>query len=64
MTVLFVFALRHEELSILYPIISLTYVWVAGLSTVFFGESLGWLRTLGIVAIVLGVAVLGKDGRK
>jgi multidrug transporter EmrE-like cation transporter len=37
---------------------------VAGLSIVFFGDSLGWLRTLGIVAIVLGVAVLGKDGRK
>ncbi len=64
MTVLFVFALRGEELSILYPIISLNYVWVAGLSVFFFRESLGWARTLGIVTIVVGVAVLGRDGKR
>jgi len=56
MTVLFVFALRNEELSILYPIISLTYVWVAGLSVVFFREALSALRILGVLTIVLGVS--------
>jgi len=60
MTLLFVFALQHEELSILYPVISLTYVWVAGLSAVFFGESLSVLRILGVLIIVLGVTVLGR----
>jgi len=64
MTVLFVFALRNEELSILYPIISLTYVWVAGLSVLFFNDSLGAVRILGVLIIVLGVAVLGRDGKK
>jgi len=60
MTVLFIFALQHEELSILYPIISLTYVWVAGLSVVFLSESLGMIRILGVLTIVLGVTVLGR----
>jgi multidrug transporter EmrE-like cation transporter len=64
MTVLFVFALRDQELSILYPIISLTYVWVAGLSVVFFREPLSGLRILGVLTIVLGVTVLGRDGKK
>ncbi len=64
MTVLFVFALKDGELSILYPIISLTYVWVAGLSTWFFRESMNVSKLLGIAAIIAGVAVLGKDAHK
>ena len=64
MTVLFVFALKDGELSVLYPIISLTYVWVAGLSVWFFHDSLNWLKLLGVVTIVSGVGVLGKDAHK
>jgi drug/metabolite transporter (DMT)-like permease len=64
MTVLFVFALKEGELSILYPIISLTYVWVAGLSVWFFHDSLNWLKLVGVVTIVSGVGVLGKDAHK
>jgi multidrug transporter EmrE-like cation transporter len=64
MTVLFIFAIRDEELSILYPVISLTYVWVAGLSAMVFHESLGWLRIAGVATIMVGVGVLGRDGKK
>ncbi|MBM3744459.1 MAG: hypothetical protein FJW34_01525 [Acidobacteria bacterium] len=64
MTVLFVFALQHGELSILYPIIALTYVWVAGLSVVLFGDSLGPVRVAGLLTIILGVAILGRNGKR
>lgn len=64
MTVLFVFALREEELSVVYPIISLNYVWVTALSVLIFRESMNWSRAAGIAIIVLGVCVLGKDGRR
>ena len=64
MTVIFIFALKDGELSILYPIISLTYVWVAGLSIWFFHDTLNWAKLAGIVIIVTGVAVLGKDAHK
>ncbi len=64
MTVLFIFALRDEELSIVFPIISLTYVWVTGLSMYFFHEHLNPAKALGVLVIVAGVAVLGRDGRK
>lgn len=64
MTILFVLALRDEELSLLYPIIALTYVWVTGLSVWLFRESLNATKSLGVAAIVAGVSVLGRDGGK
>jgi uncharacterized membrane protein len=55
-----VLALKHGELSILYPIIALTYVWVSILSVVIFRENMSLARAAGIALIVLGVAVLGR----
>lgn len=63
-TVLLVLALRDGELSILYPVISLTFVWVAILSTLLFNEVLSVTKVLGISIIVAGVAVLGAGGKK
>jgi len=59
-TVLVALALKGRELSRLYPIIALTYVWVTFLSIfVLPGEHLNVYRVLGIAAIVTGVSVLG-----
>lgn len=58
-TLLLSLALRDTELSVLYPIISLTFVWVAILSMVIFGEQLSPLKILGIAIICCGVALLG-----
>ncbi len=63
-TLLLVLALRDGELSILFPVISLTYVWVAILSVTYFKEALNVYRVLGVLIIVAGVAVLSKDGRQ
>lgn len=62
-TGLLVLALRKGQLSILYPVISLTYVWVAILSMIVFGETMNVFKALGLMIIIAGVAVLGKDGR-
>lgn len=64
MTIMFIYALRDEELSFVYPIISLSYVWVAGLSVWLLHEVINGWKLLGIATIVAGVAVLGKDARK
>ena len=63
-TALLVLALRGGELSILYPIISLTYVWVTMLSVVILQETLNPYKVAGLSVIVLGVAVLGLDRKK
>jgi drug/metabolite transporter (DMT)-like permease len=60
-TVLLIVALRHGELSLLYPVIALTYVWVAILSVLVFHEYLNPLRLSGVAVIVFGVAVLGRE---
>jgi drug/metabolite transporter (DMT)-like permease len=58
-TVLFIYALRNEQLSLLYPLISLTYIWVTIVSVVILGESLSWWKVSGVLVIVSGVALLG-----
>jgi drug/metabolite transporter (DMT)-like permease len=62
-TVLLVVALKHGELSLLYPVIALTYVWVAILSIMVFHEDMNPLRAAGVIVIVIGVAILGKESR-
>ena len=59
-TVLLVLALRHGQLSLLYPVFAMTYVWVAILSVVVFHESMNAFKLAGIAIIVGGIAVLGK----
>jgi drug/metabolite transporter (DMT)-like permease len=59
MTVILVIALRHGELSVLYPVIALSYIWVAILSVLIFHESMNGFKVAGIAMIIAGVAVLG-----
>jgi drug/metabolite transporter (DMT)-like permease len=63
-TVLFVYALRHGELSVLYPLIALGYVWVTITAVVAFHEAMNPLKLAGLAVIVAGVAVLGWGGGK
>jgi multidrug transporter EmrE-like cation transporter len=63
-TILLVLALKDGELSILYPVIALTYVWVMVLSVWFFREALNVFKVAGVSSIVLGVCVLGRAGQK
>src|SRR5580692_4914672 len=58
-TVLFIYALRHGELSVLYPLIALGYVWVTITAVVAFHESMNPLKIVGLIVIMCGVAVLG-----
>jgi len=63
-TLLLVIALREGELSMLYPIISLGYVWVTALSYIIFHDSLNVPKSIGIASIMIGVAVLGQGAKK
>lgn len=59
-TFLMALALKGRELSRLYPIIALTYVWVTLLSLFLLpGEHMNAFRAAGIFAIVSGVSILG-----
>jgi multidrug transporter EmrE-like cation transporter len=59
-TLLIAVALKGRELSRLYPIIALTYVWVAVLSLYLLpDEHVNFFKSAGIVFVVVGVSVLG-----
>lgn len=59
-TFLIALALKGRELSRLYPIIALTYVWVALLSLYFLPEEhMNFFKWIGISFVVGGVSVLG-----
>ncbi len=64
-TLLMVLALRRGHLSVLYPIIALTYVWVTILSPRFFPtDHLNVWKVAGVTLIVFGVSLIGTGSRE
>ncbi len=61
-TVLLVFTLRDGDLSLLYPILALTYVWVAIATPLLIGERLNAFKIMGVALVMLGVSILGRSG--
>jgi len=58
-TVLFIPALKGGDLSVLYPFVSLAYIWVSLLSVKFLGEKMNKYKWFGITLIILGVTFIG-----
>jgi drug/metabolite transporter (DMT)-like permease len=58
-TVLFIPALKGGDLSILYPLIALMYIWVSLLSVKLLGEKMNKFKWIGILLIVIGVSFIG-----
>jgi multidrug transporter EmrE-like cation transporter len=63
MTLLVVLALRGGQLSVLYPIIALTYVWVTILSPMFFVDAINAPKIIGLALIIVGVSFIGAGSR-
>lgn len=53
-----IIALRGAELTVLYPIASLNYVWVSFLSMRFLREKMNIYKWLGVLMIIIGVSVI------
>jgi drug/metabolite transporter (DMT)-like permease len=58
-SVFFVFGLRRGELSVLYPLVSLSYVWTTFWSRAFFGEAITRNKIYALGLILAGVTLLG-----
>jgi drug/metabolite transporter (DMT)-like permease len=61
-TVFFVAGLRHGELSILYPMVSVGYIWSMIWSKVFFNEPITKMKIGALAVILCGVGLLLLDG--
>jgi uncharacterized membrane protein len=57
--ILLILALKHGELSVLYPFIALGFIWVAILSILIFKEHISFYNWIGMIGIVIGVSFIG-----
>jgi drug/metabolite transporter (DMT)-like permease len=60
-TVLYVYALNKENLSILYPIIATSYIWTLIFSKIFLKEPVGLTSWAGVFFILLGVTLIATQ---
>lgn len=58
-SLLYVGALWREELSVIYPLASLAYVWTTLFSVKYLGEKMNSFKWLGLLGIILGVVLIG-----
>jgi len=61
--VFFVLGIRHGELSVLYPMVSLGYVWTLVWSRVFFHEPFTRQKFYGLGLILIGVFFVGLGSK-
>lgn len=58
-TLLYLLALRREEISVLYPLVSTSYIWITIFSVRFLGEKMNKWKYLALVGIITGVVLIG-----
>jgi undecaprenyl phosphate-alpha-L-ara4N flippase subunit ArnE len=61
--VLMITAFKGGELSVLYPIVATSYIWVGIFSYLIFDENVNFLRWLGITSIFFGVVLVGLGSK-
>ncbi len=57
---IFIYALKFGNVSVLYPIIATGYIWAALMATKFLGESMPTVKWFGLATIILGVFLITR----
>jgi len=60
---LLIFSFRGGEVSVLYPIIATSYIWVSFLSIYFLNESMNFYKWSGVIGIIIGIALIGYGSK-
>ncbi|MCL4795811.1 MAG: EamA family transporter [Bryobacteraceae bacterium] len=61
--VFYYLGVREGELSVLYPMVSLGYIWTLLWSRLFFGEPISRRKVAGLALIIGGIVVLNLGNR-
>ena len=59
-----ILSFRGGEVSVLYPIIATSYIWVTFLSIYFLNEEINFLKWLGVFTIMAGIILIGYGSSK
>ncbi len=62
--ILLILSFRGGEVSVLYPIIATSYIWVSFLSIYFLNELMNLFKWLGIFTIMAGIVFIGLGSKK
>lgn len=62
--VLLIMALKHGELSVLYPIYATNFIWVSLLSPMFFDDSMNLYKWLGVFVVLIGITFVALGSKK
>ena len=60
---LIILSFRGGEVSVLYPIIATSYIWVSFLSIFFLGEEMNFFKWIGIMSIIAGIISIGYGSK-
>lgn len=61
---LMILSFRGGDVSVLYPIVATSYIWVSFLSIWFLGETMNIFKWVGVSVIFLGIAFIGYGSNK
>jgi drug/metabolite transporter (DMT)-like permease len=62
--VIMIKALKYGDVSMLYPIIATSYIWVSIGSSAFFDEIMNLWKWLGVLTIMVGVSIISYGSKK
>jgi len=63
--ILMLLALKSGELSVLYPIIATSFIWISIFSPIFFPtDAMNIWKWAGVILIIISVSLLGMSTRK
>ena len=62
--VIMIIAFKGGEVSVLYPIIATSYIWVSLMSLYFFGDALNLFRWTGIFVIITGIIFISVGSKE
>jgi undecaprenyl phosphate-alpha-L-ara4N flippase subunit ArnE len=62
--IIMIVAFKGGEVSVLYPIVATSYIWVSLLSVYFFNESLNLFKVIGIFVIISGVVLISIGSKE
>ena len=62
--VILIISLKHGDVSVLYPILATSYIWVTLLSKVIFNDTFTTFKIIGIVTVLSGVVLLSIGGNR
>ena len=61
--ILIILSFRGGEVSVLYPLIATSYIWVSLFSVYLLGEQMNAFKWLGVASIILGIASIGYGSK-